>query len=87
MKAEGFTEELEQIKSFKCNGKPMVLVRSKNVAHVMAWNEWKHAFGRVHDQEKYNNTDWKARCEKMDRIHEEKKAKRNQMKIEQKIAG
>ena len=53
----------------------------------MGMDEWKHVYGILHEKEKYNQTDWKARGERMDRIHNEKKAERERMEFERRIAG
>lgn len=82
-----FTDDLIKIRAFKNHGNPLVLVRSNKAAHIMGMDEWKHVYGRLHEKEKYNQTDWKARGERMDRVHNEKKAERERMEFDRRIAG
>lgn len=40
----------ELIKEFECNGKEMIIVKTKGATHVMDKEEWKRVFGKWHPE-------------------------------------
>lgn len=50
--------EFKVIKEFECHGKPMVIVRIGNAAHVMSLEEWRKIYGRNHQDKWKTNVDW-----------------------------
>lgn len=48
----------EVIKEFECHGKPMVIVRIGNAAHVMSLEEWHKLYGRNHQEKWKTKVDW-----------------------------
>ena len=52
------SDEFEAISEFCCNGKPMVTIRSGNVAHVMSLEEWHKVYGRNHQDKWETKVDW-----------------------------
>lgn len=51
-------DEYEVIKEFECHGKPMVIVRIGNAAHVMSQEEWRKVYGRNHQNKCVTKVDW-----------------------------
>ena len=40
----------EMIGDFICCGEYMVIVKLENAAHVMSYDEWKSAYGKLHPE-------------------------------------